>query len=134
MELVTLSVCLAPLALAWLDGPGQPLVRPAIRGASKTRMRPTAACVLWEGLAVEQLGHAASVKLGNTPTMKVRVLATSAGLELTQMRMAQNVSHVLREDMAAQVRPLAVPCVRAENFRHIQLLHSVTPVGLALTR
>ena len=35
---------------------------------------------------------------------------------------------------AAQVRPLAVPCVPAENFRNIRLLHSVTPVVVALMR
>lgn len=73
-------------------------------------------------------------KLGNTPITKVQVLASSAGLELTQMTMPPNVSHVLRENMAAQVRPLAVPCVPAENFRNIRLLRSVTPVVVALMR
>lgn len=134
VELGTLSVCLAPSVLVLLDLRGPPLARPATRAASKTRMPPTAACVLWEGLGVERLVHAASAKLGNTPITKVQVLASSAGLELTQMTMPPNVSHALRENMAAQVRPLAVPCVPAENFRNIRLLHSVTPVVVALMR
>ena len=58
VELATLSVRLAPLVLALLDGLGQQLARPATRAWSRTRMPPTATCVLWEGLGVELLGAA----------------------------------------------------------------------------